>query len=294
MRSDQVWPVVSDTPAEVRRQWILDYVGARDYVRVAELGDQFGVSHVTIRADLAAMERRGLIARVRGGAMPTRRLVSERSFEETAGQNAQEKAAIGRAAAALVQDGESIAIDVGTTTAALAHALVRRGTLQQVTVFTNSLRIASELEPAIPRITVVVTGGTLRPMQHSLVDPMASGIFDRIRPHIVFLGANGLDAVHGVTNVNVPEAEMKLRMARVARRVVLLVDGSKLGRVDVVQVCTADELDLVVTGASAPASELEALREAGVEILVAPVTGGEGTQTGRVAASRLRVLEENP
>jgi DeoR family transcriptional regulator of aga operon len=271
----------------------LDYVGTRDYVRVAELGDQFGVSHVTIRADLAAMERRGLIARVRGGAMPTRRLVSERSFEETAGQNAQEKAAIGRAAAALVQGGESVAIDVGTTTAALARALVRRDTLQQVTVFTNSLRIASELEPAIPRITVVVTGGTLRPMQHSLVDPMASGIFDRIRPHIVFLGANGLDAVHGVTNVNVPEAEMKLRMARVARRVVLLVDGSKLGRIDVAHVCTVDEIDLVVTGTSAPASELEALREGGVEVLVAPDAGGEGAEVNRVA-SRLRVLEEHP
>ncbi len=282
-----------DTPAEVRRQRILDYVGKREYVRVAELGDEFRVSHVTIRADLAAMERRGLIARVHGGAMPTPRLVSERSFEETAGQNAREKAAIGRVAAALVHDGESIAIDVGTTTAALARALVRRGTLRQVTVFTNSLRIASELEPAIPRITVVMTGGTLRPMQHSLVDPMASGIFDRIRPHVVFLGANGLDAVHGVTNVNLPEAEMKLRMARAARRVVLLVDGAKLGRVDVAHVCTADELDLVVTGTSAPSGELQALREAGVEVLVAPDAAEDGTDIDGVAASRLRVLEEN-
>ena len=282
-----------DTPAEVRRQRILDYVGKREYVRVAELGDEFRVSHVTIRADLAAMERRGLIARVHGGAMPTPRLVSERSFEETAGQNAREKAAIGRVAVALVHDGESIAIDVGTTTAALARALVRRGTLRQVTVFTNSLRIASELEPAIPRITVVMTGGTLRPMQHSLVDPMASGIFDRIRPHVVFLGANGLDAVHGVTNVNLPEAEMKLRMARAARRVVLLVDGAKLGRVDVAHVCTADELDLVVTGTSAPSGELQALREAGVEVLVAPDAAEDGTDIDGVAASRLRVLEEN-
>jgi DeoR family transcriptional regulator of aga operon len=115
-------PVVLDLPAEMRRQRILDYVGEREYVRVAELGEQFGVSHVTIRADLAALDRRGLIVRVRGGAIPTRRLVSERSFEETAGQNAAEKAAIGGAAAALVQDGESIAIDVGTTTAAPSSA----------------------------------------------------------------------------------------------------------------------------------------------------------------------------
>lgn len=249
---------------------MVDYIGGREYVRVAELGDRFEVSEVTIRGDLAAMHRRGLVTRVRGGAIPTRRLVSERSFEETAGTYPLEKAAIGRAAAALVQDGESIAIDVGTTTAALAAALVRRTALGQLTVFTNGLRIASALEPAIPRITVVVTGGTLRPMQHSLVDPMASGIFDHIRPHIVFLGANGLDVTHGVTNINIPEAELKKSMARAGRRVVLLVDGSKLGAVDVAHVCSVAELDLVVTGRSAPAEQLESLAEAGVDVLVAP------------------------
>lgn len=271
--------MVVDTPAEIRRQRMVDYIGGREYVRVAELGDRFAVSEVTVRGDLAAMHRRGLITRVRGGAIPTRRLVSERSFEETAATYPLEKAAIGRAAAALVQDGESIAIDVGTTTAALAAALVRRTGLGQLTVFTNGLRIASELETAIPRITVVVTGGTLRPMQHSLVDPMASGIFDRIRPHIVFLGANGLDVTHGVTNVNIPEAEMKQRMARAGRRVVLLVDGSKLGAVDVAHVCPVSDLDLVVTGRSAPAEQLDLLAEAGVDVLVAPETN-EDIPTG--------------
>lgn len=268
-----------DTPAEVRRQRIVDHVGQHEYVRVADLVEKFAVSEVTIRGDLAAMHRRGLITRVRGGAIPTRRLVSERSFEETAAKSPQEKAAIGRAAAALVQDGESIAIDVGTTTAALARALVRRGGFEQLTVFTNGLRIASELEVAIPRITVVVTGGTLRPMQHSLVDPMASSVFDRIRPHIVFLGASAVDAAHGVTNVNVPEAEMKARMARAGRRVVLLADGSKLGGVDVAHVCAAADLDLLVTGRSAPADQLEALADIGLDVLVAPETNDD-TETG--------------
>lgn len=270
----------SDTPAEVRRQRIVDYIGQHEYVRVAELVERFAVSEVTIRGDLAAMHRRGLITRVRGGAIPTRRLVSERSFEETAAKSPQEKAAIGRAAAALVQDGESIAIDVGTTTAALARALVRRGGFEQLTVFTNGLRIASELEVAIPRITVVVTGGTLRPMQHSLVDPMASSVFDRIRPHIVFLGASAVDATHGVTNVNVPEAEMKARMARAGRRVVLLADGSKLGAVDVAHVCAATELDLLVTGRSAPAEQLEALADLGLDVLVAPETEEDNEHLG--------------
>jgi DeoR family transcriptional regulator of aga operon len=263
-------PLGPDTPGELRRERMLAYIGDRAYVRVGDLSERFAVSEVTVRADLEAMSRRGLITRVRGGAMPTRRLASERSFEETAAKSPQEKAAIGRAAAALVQDGETIAIDVGTTTAALARALVARADLQGVTVFTSGLRIAAELEPAIPRLTVVVTGGTLRPMQHSLVDPMASAVFDRIRPHIAFLGASGVDVEHGVTNVNVPEAELKVRMMQAAQRAVLLVDGSKLGHVDVARVCGVGDLHLVVTGRSATPHHLHALTDAGVDVLVAP------------------------
>jgi DeoR family transcriptional regulator of aga operon len=262
-------PVAPETPPDVRRERMLAYVGDHEYVPVSDLSRQFAVSDVTVRSDLAILARRGLVTRIRGGAMPSRRLVSERSFEETASRSPHEKAAIGRAAAGLVQDGESIAIDVGTTTAALARALVRRSSLQQVTVFTNGLRIAAELEPAVPRLTVVVTGGTLRPMQHSLVDPLASEIFDRIRPHIVFLGASAFDPEHGVTNINLPEADLKARMVRAAHRVVLLVDGSKLGRVDVARVCSTEQVDLVVTGRTAPPEQLQALDERGIDVLVA-------------------------
>jgi DeoR family transcriptional regulator, aga operon transcriptional repressor len=262
--------VAPETPPDVRRERMLAYVGDHEYVPVAELSREFAVSDVTVRSDLAVLARRGLVTRIRGGAMPSRRLVSERSFEETAARNPREKAAIGRAAAAVVQDGESIAIDVGTTTAALAQALVQRSELQQVTVFTNGLRIAAELEPAVPRLTVVVTGGTLRPMQHSLVDPLASDIFDRIRPHIAFIGASGFDPEHGVTNVNLPEAELKTRMVRSARRVVLLVDGSKIGQVDVARVCATEDIGLVVTGRTAASEHLQALDERGVDVIVAP------------------------
>jgi DeoR family transcriptional regulator of aga operon len=109
-------------------------------------------------------------------------------------------------------------------------------------------------------------------MQHSLVDPMASGVFDQLHPHIVFLGASGIDAERGVTNVNVPEAELKRLMIRAARRVVLLADGSKLGHLDVAGVCGIRDLDLLITGRSAAPEQVEALRGAGLEVLVAPDT----------------------
>jgi DeoR family transcriptional regulator of aga operon len=259
----------SEAPPDVRRERMVAYLGDHEYVPVTDLSREFAVSDVTVRSDLAVLARRGLVTRVRGGAMPSRRLVSERSYEETASRNPREKAAIGRAAAGLVQDGESIAVDVGTTTTALARALVQRTDLQQVTIFTNGLRIAAALEPAVPRLTVVVTGGTLRPMQHSLVDPLASDVFDRIHPHVAFIGASGFDPEQGVTNINLPEAELKARMVRAAQRVVLLVDGSKVGHVDVARVCATGEVDLVVTGRTASPDLLQALDEVGVDVLIA-------------------------
>ena len=135
--------------------------------------------------------------RIRGGAIPRTLPDKERPFEESETSFAEEKLAIGRAAAELVRDGETLLIDVGTTTAAAARALTARTELRNVTVFTNGLKTALELEPAIPRITVVLLGGTLRPLQHSLVEPMASLILEQINVHTLILGCNGVDPAGG-------------------------------------------------------------------------------------------------
>jgi DeoR family transcriptional regulator of aga operon len=195
---------------------MLALVSSREFVRVAELVDRFGVSEVTVRTDLDTLSRDGLVRRVHGGVRPGARSRAERSFEETTTSHSAAKAAIGIAAAGLVEDDDSILLDVGTTTAALAKALVLNESLDDLTVFTNGLRIAAELERAVPRITVVVTGGTLRPMQYSLVEPLASLMLARIRPSIVFLGASGVHAQHGITNVNLPEAGLKSTMLATA------------------------------------------------------------------------------
>ncbi len=142
-------------------------------------------------------------------------------------------------------------IDVGTTAAAAARAIAARTELDDVVVFTNGLKTALELEPASPRITVVVLGGTLRPLQHSLVDPLATLILEQISVKTVLLGCNGVDPVGGVTNINLPEAEVKKRMLAVASRRIVLADGSKLGRVEVARLCGIDDVDMVITGRSA-------------------------------------------
>jgi DeoR family transcriptional regulator of aga operon len=262
-------PRTPPVPSRLRRERMLALIKEREFVRVGELSDAFGISEVTVRTDLDALAGRGQIHRVRGGAIP--RLVprQEVPFEDSVASNAEEKTAIGQAAAALIRDGETVLIDVGTTVAATARALVDRTDLQDVVVFTNGLKTALELEPAIPRITVVVLGGTLRPLQHSLVDPLATLILDQITAKSVLLGCNGVDPVAGITNINLPEAATKQRMLESAQRRIVLADGSKLGRVEVAKLCPVEQIDLVITGRSADPAVVEALRDRDCEVLVA-------------------------
>lgn len=254
--------------AEVRRQRMLALVAARDFVTVSELAEAFEVSDVTVRADLRLLDANKAIRRVRGGAVSRQRTATtEPSFEEALAAAALEKQRIGERAAQLVTDGASVLLDVGTTTTAIARALAARENLDQVVVITNGLNIALELERAIPRITVVVTGGTLRRLQHSLVDPLASVMLERVHVDIAFIGCNGVDAVRGVTNINLPEADLKTRMIAAASRAVVVADRTKLGQVHVGYVAPLGDIDTLITGASVGDPTLREITDTGIEVL---------------------------
>jgi DeoR family transcriptional regulator, aga operon transcriptional repressor len=257
-----------DVPAEIRRGLILTFIRTRDFVRVTDLSARFRVTEVTVRGDLDVLAERGEIRRIRGGAMPKPLMQMERPFEEMKNARVSEKSSIGKLAAGLVSSGETIIIDVGTTTTAVARSLLQRNELRDIIVFTNALNIALELENAIPRFTVVVSGGTLRPLQHSLVDPMGMLIFERIKAQTVFLGCNGIDPVSGVTNINLPETEIKRRMLRAAKRRILVADGSKIGKIELANMCNLDDIDLLITDNSADPAILNTLREGGLEIMI--------------------------
>jgi DeoR family transcriptional regulator, aga operon transcriptional repressor len=264
-------------PARIRRDRMLDLLRERDFVRVGDLAARFDVSEVTVRSDLDVLESRGLLRRVRGGAVPRAVTPVERPFEEAEVTLAAQKQAIGRAAAAMVESGDTIVLDVGTTTTAVAQALAARGELTDVTVFTSSLTIAIALERAHPRITVVVTGGTLRPKQHSLVEPLAGFVLRSIHAGTVFLGCNGVDVDAGVTNVNLPETEIKKLMVGAAQRRVVCADSSKLGQVALAHVCGLDDVDVVLTDEGADPQLVRELRATGLTVeLVGP--GHTGTE----------------
>ncbi|GLI28095.1 DeoR family transcriptional regulator [Agromyces rhizosphaerae] len=271
-RSDDARVVL---PASVRRERALALVTERGFVRVSELGRAFGVTDVTARADLDALERSGGIRRVHGGAVPadagavSARPEREPSFEEALASSVVPKEQIGLAVAAEVQSGQSVILDVGTTTLAVARALRAREDLADVTVLTNGLSIALELEPEIPRFTVVVTGGTLRPRQHSLVHPLAGVVLDEVHADLAVIGCNGVDAARGVTNANLPEAAVKRQMLHAASRAIVVADAAKLGEVHLGRIAPVDAFDRLVTDAAAPAALIDELQDAGLAVTVA-------------------------
>lgn len=251
--------------AEPRRRLLARLVAERGFVRVADASLELGVSEVTVRGDLTALEAAGSVVRVHGGAMPVA-TGAEASLESSLDRDAAAKRAIGEAAARLVAPGDAVYVDAGSTSMALAHALVERHDLRDVTVVTSGLTIALALEAAGPRFTIVVTGGTLRPLQHSLVSPFAIPMLDALRLDTAFIGCNGVHAQHGVTNVNLPEAEIKTRVLGRAQRGVILADGSKIGATEVAVIAGVGAFDTLVTAGDAPADALADLRSTGLTV----------------------------
>jgi DeoR family transcriptional regulator, aga operon transcriptional repressor len=271
------------TPARVRRDRTVGLLEEREFVRVADLAETFHVSEVTVRGDLDHLEERGLLKRVRGGAVPRTLAQPERTFEETTGTARAQKRAIAVRAVDLIEPGDSVILDVGTTTTAIAAELAERTELADVSVFTSSITIAMALEAAYPRITVVVTGGTLRPKQHSLVEPLAGLVLEHIHARIAFIGCNGVDVDAGVTNINLPESTVKRRMIRAAATRVVVADATKLGQVALAKVCDLDHVDLLITDDQADEEIIAELRETGLAVELAPIRGPLTSQ-GRVGA----------
>ncbi|MEO3432567.1 DeoR/GlpR family DNA-binding transcription regulator [Inquilinus sp. CAU 1745] len=252
--------------ATLRHQSIVDFLHRDGNVHVADLAEKLQVSAVTIRADLDYLEEQQVLSRTRGGAVPARPRRFELPLEMTIQDHADEKKRIARLGASMVRSGETVILDVGSTTTELAKSLSRD--LQDVVVVTNALNIALALENH-SGVTVVVTGGTLRTMQHSLVAPFAALLLKEINADLAFIGCNGVDSEKGFTNTNLAEAEVKHAMIEAASRCVFLADHAKLMRVATARVAPLEAADLLITDEGATSEQLRALRRAGLEIAVA-------------------------
>jgi len=256
--------------AAEREQAILDLLRDRDFISVSELDRRLDVSVATLRRDLDRLESDGKIVRVRGGAHLVQADTSDDDsshlrgvpFHENIGLHRAEKAAIGKAAAALCAPGESVIIDGGSTTLQMCPHLAALG----LQVLTNSLHIVSALLPQ-PTTRISLPAGSVFREQNIILSPFEDDGADRYRASKMFLGAASIGR-HGLMQTDVILVQAERRLLARADKTIVLVDSSKFDAPAGHAVCDLEDIDIVVTDQNLRPSDGEMLRKAGVEIVI--------------------------
>jgi DeoR/GlpR family transcriptional regulator of sugar metabolism len=247
-------------PRDDRRSQLIRRLREEGSASVATLAGDLGVTRSTIRRDLARLAGEGALVRTYGGAA----LSSASASIARPGTAADAKRAIGAAAAALVEDGQTIAISSGSTTLELARRLVDR----RLTVITNALDVASVLLDCAG-IELVILGGVVRPHMHSMLGHLAELALRELRADTLFMGIGAIDPDHGLMNDSIPEILTDRALRRSARSCVVLADGSKFTGVSPAFVFGLDEVDTVVTDAGADPADVVSLRAHGIRVVIA-------------------------
>ncbi|WP_018086169.1 DeoR/GlpR family DNA-binding transcription regulator [Desulfurispora thermophila] len=247
---------------EERKKRILDYIQNRGRASVQELTELFQVSESTIRRDLTELEEARLLKRTHGGALSLKNVNFEPTFKEKETSSLEEKRAIAKKAIELIEEGDTILLDAGTTTFELAKELKR---LAKLTVVTNAVNISQELA-SYPGIEVIVVGGMLRKETLAMVGPMAEQALSMIRVDKLFLATNGLDMEAGLTTPNLIEAATKRKMIKTARRVILLADSSKVGVISRAKIADINEIDEIIIDDAVDEAVINQLKTASVQI----------------------------
>jgi len=248
---------------EERRQQIRRWIETRKQASVTELARRFEVSAVTIRTDLSALEATGAIVRVHGGAVPQGD-GDEVSIEIKQTLHRAEKLRIAEAAVALIENGQTLILDSGSTTAEIAK-LIRGLRLDSINVITNGLNIALLLASA-PHVNLIIPGGELRRPSWSLAGPQAERALRELQADLLFLGVDSLDPDIGVMTPYLLEAQLNAQMIRISRRVVAVADASKLLRRNLSVIAPLESVHQLITDRAADAACIAAIRARGVEV----------------------------
>lgn len=247
--------------ADQRKNHILDRLRTSGRIDAVEVADALGVTGETIRKDLIALERQGLLRRVHGGAVPLQALAFEPAVE-TRTQFASEKSRIAQAALRHLPIEGSVLIDAGSTTAKLVELFPGD---RDLTVYTNTIPLAMSLLTR-PRLTVFTLGGRLRNVTFAEVDDWALRALAEINVDVAFLGTNGISMSRGLTTPDPAEAAVKHRMLECAAKRILLADHSKFGVVKGTKHADLTDLDLVITDTGLSGDHYTQLRTAGIDV----------------------------
>jgi DeoR/GlpR family transcriptional regulator of sugar metabolism len=254
-----------------RRHRILERVAEQQTIHIAELATELDVSEMTIRRDIARLERDGFLRRTYGGATAHITRSMELLFNARALQNAPAKRLIGMKAAEAFKEQQTVFVGIGSTAEQFAMFLRPR---QDLTVITGSLPVASLLGTRKGR--VVTLGGSVLSDDLACVGPVAAATVRRYRADVAVLGAAGVSARTGITELDDEAAEIQRLMIEHSGELTLVADGSKIGHTAMAAVAPAAAITTLVTDSGAPPQELEALRALGVGVTVLPRPGHNG------------------
>lgn len=247
-----------------RRAAIVQVLDATGRVAIAELSKLTKVSDMTTRRDLEALEHEGLLKRTRGGAISVASLSYEPPYVLRKDTNANAKARIGKRAASLLREGETVILDVGTTAVEVARALKGR---KNLTVLTSNLWAATILADE-PGIVLMLTGGKTRNRERSLVGQLASRAFEELVFDVFVMGAAGVHQDFGITEYNLDEAQVKRAAVGASQRRIVIADSSKLGKVAFAKICDLHQIDVIVTDDASPDALSDFMSE-DIEIVIA-------------------------
>lgn len=247
-----------------RRHEIVQIALGAGLVRVTDLAERFAVSEVTIRNDLKLLDDRGILARTHGGAVANNRIMRELSLLEKSIERTSIKSKLAEAACEFISNGDSIILDSGSTTAAIAGLLSR---FERLMVMTNGLNVALNIANC-DNIQLMMTGGMLRPKSQSFFGRHAEDSLLRYNFDKLFLGVDGIDFRVGVTTHFEREALLNQRMCEVANEIIAVTDSSKFNRSSVHKICSLEALDVVITDSGIPDNFADVLEKSGVRLVI--------------------------
>ncbi len=231
------------------------------------LAAELRVSDMTVRRDLQILAKEGLLVRTRGGASQAERVLFDFPFLREAEQNRSQKGAIAECAARLVEDGQSVMLDSGTTTLAVARHLARR---KRLVVITTSLPIAAVLQPSVD-VETILLGGIVRRDSPDLTGPLTEGNLDAFHADLAFIGADAVGPDGTLYNASMTVGRMLTKMISRAGAVYVVADSSKIGRTALSRFGSAASIQGLITDGDLGAEERKTLEAAGVRVILAPV-----------------------
>lgn len=248
---------------EERKHTILTRLAIEGKVQVQTLAQLFQVSTETIRRDLDRLEKEGELRKVYGGAVRVRAGMNEAPFQKRSQLQSAEKQAIGRAAAALIEDGETVLLDNGTTTLEIMRELRARS---QVTVITNSVPILNcALEQFAGKI--IFAGGDIQPAVQASTGPIAHELLNQFKVNKAFISAGGISLTDGITDYLLEEARISRTMMERAEETILVADHTKFGRSTFARIAPLESISIVVTDKCCPADWLQALQQLEIDVV---------------------------